>query len=150
MVWLRGDHHLGTRTRLSAAIAEAARADDADLVVDLSGVTFMDASTIGALVVARHHLRARSRSLCVRAPSPLARRLLDACGLVALIDDDAEPAHPPAAPALGSWVDVPASERSGDPAPSASRGAPSPRPALVEVEHGADLAGSVPPHRGPP
>jgi hypothetical protein len=68
----------------------------------------MDASTIGALVVARNRLLARSRSLTVRAPSSAARRLLELCGLDRLIDVDQTAAPLPGAAALGSWVAVPA------------------------------------------
>ena len=87
VVWVSGEHDIATREQLNVTLAQAAGLDDADVVVDLSGVTFMDASTIGALVVARNRLRSRARSLSVRAPSPRARRLLDLCGLAPLIDD---------------------------------------------------------------
>lgn len=107
VVWVRGDHDIATREHLSATIEQVARVDDADIVVDLSGVTFMDASTIGALVGARNCLRASSRSLSVRAPSARARRLLDLCGLARLVDEHPAPGQPPVA-ALGSSVDVPA------------------------------------------
>jgi anti-sigma B factor antagonist len=96
LVWVRGDHDIATREHLSLTLAQAARVDDADIVADLSGVTFMDASTIGALVLARNGLRARSRALSLRAPSPRARRLLDLCGLERLIDEHLAPARPPA------------------------------------------------------
>lgn len=89
VVWVRGDHDVATRRHLAAMLARAGRRDDADLVVDLSGVTFMDASTIGALVAARGRLRADARSLSVRAPSQRARRLLDVCGLLQLVDGPA-------------------------------------------------------------
>jgi anti-sigma B factor antagonist len=84
VVWVRGEHDIATRADLSA-IAQAASLDDADIVVDLSGVSFMDASTIGALVVAENHLQARSRSLSIRDPTPRARRVLDLCGLQRLM-----------------------------------------------------------------
>jgi len=112
VVQVRGEHDIATRAHLSATIARAAQLDDADILVDLSDVTFMDASTIGALVVARNSLRARARSLSVRAPSPRARRLLDLCGLAGLIDESRAPLLASAAPALGSWVDVPTGSRS--------------------------------------
>lgn len=104
VVWLHGEHDLATRARLSITIARAAEVDDADIVVDLSGVTFMDASTIGALVVAGNHLRPASRSLSVRTPSPRARRVLDLCGMDRLIDGPLAVTQPTA---LSSWVDVP-------------------------------------------
>ncbi len=87
VVLVRGEHDIATRGYLSVAIAQAARLDDADIIVDLSGVRFMDAATIDALVEAHNQMRARSRSLSVRAPSRLARRLLDVCKLSFLIED---------------------------------------------------------------
>lgn len=90
VVWVRGDHDIATQRHLTATLARAGRLDDADLVVDLSGVTFMDASTIGALVTARLRLRGAARSLSVRAPSHRAHRLLDVCGLLQWLDGPAE------------------------------------------------------------
>lgn len=109
IVWLHGEHDIATRVAVVVTIARAARRDDADLLVDLSGVTFMDASTIGALVGSRNRLRARSQSLLLRSPSPRARRVLDLCGLAHLVQVRTQAAHPTgAAAALGTWVDVPA------------------------------------------
>jgi anti-anti-sigma factor len=87
VVWVQGEHDVATAANVSGSIAQAARLDDFDLVVDLSGITFMDASTIGAIVANHNRLLGRSHSLSVRAPSPLARRLLTTCDLAFLIDD---------------------------------------------------------------
>ena len=117
VVWVGGEHDVATSVDLAVTVAQASMLDDADIVVDLSGVTFMDASTISALVDARNRLRAVSRSLSVRAPSPRARRVLDLCGLVQLIDEHPAPAQVLATTALGSWVDVPAWDRDSAPPP---------------------------------
>lgn len=85
VVWVRGDHDESTSVALAAVIARASDLDDADVLVDLSGVTFMDASIVGTLIRARNQLRARGLSLYVRAPSFTARRLLDMCGLTDLL-----------------------------------------------------------------
>lgn len=108
IVWLHGEHDIATKVAVVVTIARAAQRDDADLLVDLSEVTFMDASTIGALVGSRNRLRARSQSLLLRSPSPRARRVLDLCGLAQLVRVRTEAVHPtgPAA-ALSTWVDVP-------------------------------------------
>jgi anti-sigma B factor antagonist len=86
VVELRGEHDISTVTALSETLARAIARDDADLIVDLSGVLFMDAATIGVIVWACNILRLRSRSLVLRSPSALARRVLEVCGLAVLVD----------------------------------------------------------------
>jgi len=87
VVWLHGEHDLASVGALSGTLAEAVELDDANVVVDLSGVEFMDASTLGVLVSARLALRARSRSLSLRAPSTPAERVLVICGLADPVPD---------------------------------------------------------------
>lgn len=86
VVWLRGEQDVTTVAALSQALARGIALDDADLVVDLSEVRFMDAATIGVIIRARNVLRLRSRSLALRSAWGLTRRVLDLCGLVDLID----------------------------------------------------------------
>jgi anti-anti-sigma factor len=50
VVWLRGEHDVSTVSALSQTMARAIALDDGDLVVDLSGVQFMDAATVGVIV----------------------------------------------------------------------------------------------------
>jgi anti-anti-sigma factor len=122
IVWLRGEHDFSTLGALSEVMARAIALDDADLVVDLSGVLFMDAATVCVIVRAREFLELRSRSLALRAPSRWARRLLDLCDLAYLVDPrpvDA-PRLPGAAGALGTWVEVPAADRVVRPAEAAA------------------------------
>ena len=82
VVWVHGAHDAATKAALSLILVDAKRIDGGDLVVDLSSVSFMDASTIGALVAARNRLRVASGVLTVRNPSPPARHQ---AGLAALI-----------------------------------------------------------------
>lgn len=85
VVWLRGEHDAANVAELSRALAMATARTDADLVIDLSGVEFMGASTIGAIVAARNVLLSQSRDLVVRSPSRAVARLLHICGLSVLI-----------------------------------------------------------------
>lgn len=85
VVWVRGEHDVATKHALAAAIERAAQLEDADLLVDLSEVTFLDASTIGAIVESRNRLRSRSQLLEVRSPTPYVCRLLQLCGLDDLV-----------------------------------------------------------------
>jgi anti-anti-sigma factor len=106
VVSLFGEHDLSTRAALSVVLARAI-GDDADVAIDLSGVVFMDASTIGVLVHTRSVLRSASRPLSVRDPSSFARFVLDLCELSDLVD--AGPVRvPQPGGALASWIGVPA------------------------------------------
>ena len=107
VVWVGGEQDVATRRGLARTVARAARADRAPVVVvDLSAVTFMDASIVGALVASRDQLRARAQSLQLRAPSPRALRVLQLCGLVDLVQATTVRTAG-LAPALSTWVDVP-------------------------------------------
>lgn len=86
VVWLRGEHDVCTVAELSATMAHATALDDGDLIVDLSGVAFMDAASLRVIMGTREHLAEHSRSLALRSPSTCARRLLDLCGLSNLLD----------------------------------------------------------------
>ena len=88
-----------------------------DLRLDLSGVEFMSASTIGVIVVMHERLRQCGRSLSVRFPSVRALQLLRICGLEHLVTGHLpNRQHGPVpesrpyragAEALSSWVEVP-------------------------------------------
>ena len=90
-VWLRGEHDIATDPALADGLTRLISLDDADLVLDFSMVDFIGASTVGVIVRAHGLLRARSRSLTIRSPSPTARRLFALCRLSHLIEpgDDA-------------------------------------------------------------
>jgi anti-anti-sigma factor len=85
-VWLRGRHDTSTVVALCMIMARAIGFDDADVVVDLSEVTFMDAATVGVIIRAEAFLQERSRSLTLRSPSTRARRVLGLCGRGDLVD----------------------------------------------------------------
>jgi anti-anti-sigma factor len=81
VVFLWGEHDLTTAHSISAAIATAAAVDDTDLVLDLSGVQFMDSSTVIALMRGTSLLERRGRTMTVRNPSRPARYVLGICDL---------------------------------------------------------------------
>ena len=83
---LHGEHDLSTAVALAETVACAIADDDeADLVLDLSDVSFMDASTITVILRARTYLGDRHRALQLRDPSRSSRRLLELCELEDLI-----------------------------------------------------------------
>ena len=81
VVWLDGEEDIATVAVLANRLAQAVSANDADLVVDLSGVTFLSTATIEELILVRNFLLSQNRNLTLRSPSRCARRLLDVCGL---------------------------------------------------------------------
>ena len=111
VVWLGGDHDVSTTTMVNAAAGRATRLDKADVVVDLSEVTFMGAATLGILLRTRRTLQAQGRVLELRAPSPAAQRLIEVFRLerlleaIPLVSAAAQPFG--AAGALRSGVEVP-------------------------------------------
>jgi len=114
VVWLQGEHDIATKDVLAATIARAIALNETAVVIDLSGVQFIDAATIGVIVAARQFLRRRSRSLVLRSPPACVLRVFDVCDLNDLLHPseclDAGDAEKGAA-ALGSWVKVPATGR---------------------------------------
>jgi anti-anti-sigma factor len=80
-VWVSGEHDASTVHELAESLARAIALVDLDVVADLRGGRFMDASTIGVIVRADLYLRSRSRTLTIRAPSPCARRVVAICGV---------------------------------------------------------------------
>lgn len=85
---MAGEYDVTTVRELSVMFSSAIAADDADLVVDLSEVSFMDAATISVIIRARTFLGALGRMLWLRDPSRCARRLLTVCGLDSLIQGE--------------------------------------------------------------
>ena len=81
LVRLRGEYDMSTAPSLAALLAAAIARDGSDVVIDLSGVDFIDAATVGVIIRAREFLQERSRSLTLRSPSPCARRILGLCGV---------------------------------------------------------------------
>jgi len=114
VLWLGGEHDIATKDVLAATIAEAIALDEPAVVIDLSGVHFISAATIGVIVGAKKVLARRGRSLVLRDPPPFVRRVFGACGLSGLLDGNLSAEAFEAvegAAALGSWVDVPATAR---------------------------------------
>ena len=88
-VTLCGDIDLASRKPTDKALADAvtcACATGADVVVDLSRVTFLDSTGMSCLVLAARGL-GPEQSLYVRDPQPITRRVLEIAGLGKMICD---------------------------------------------------------------
>ena len=97
VVWLTGEHDISTDGALSRALARAIALGATALVIDLSEIQFMGASTLGTIVRAREYLGRR-------------------CGLDDLLGP--EEGGNLIATALGSWVSVPVAGQPAQPSPS--------------------------------
>ncbi len=110
---MRGEHDSSTVGVVSRGLALAIDATEGDVMIDLGGVSFMDASTIGCLARGEDLLQKCDRSLSVRCPSAIQRKLLEICQLAYLIE--APPGQSRRASALESWVEIPVTPRSRAP-----------------------------------
>ncbi len=89
VITLIGEHDLGGKQRLGEALASASARPN--VLVDLSGCTFMDSSVIGALFSARSRLVERGGRLELVIPpeATIVRRVADLALLHTLV-----PIHP--------------------------------------------------------
>ena len=83
LICLFGEHDLANRDAVAALVDQAITLDETDVEIDLSRLQFMSSATVHLIVDAREQLRLQSRSLTRVSPTPIARRLLDLCGVVA-------------------------------------------------------------------
>lgn len=116
VVWLSGEHDLASIELLEASMRSAVEDHDDDVVVDLTALEFMDASTLGPVLRSRSRLATRGRRLTMRAAPRCARLVLKACDLSDLIEPSPVADGGPdrrARTALQTWVEVP---REDDPA----------------------------------
>lgn len=91
---LAGELDVTTAPELRARVDAAVRAGATAIVVDLSGVTFIDSVSLAALLAARGRLPADGR-LAIVAGTPFVALILEASGLEGVLDvfddrDDAE------------------------------------------------------------
>ena len=86
VLWLDGEQDIATVAVLADTLAKVTSTGDANLIVDLSGVTFMSTATIDQLVKTRNLLLGLSRNFALRSPSKCASRLLNLCGLAGLVE----------------------------------------------------------------
>ena len=72
---------MATAPALEAALEEAIRDSDGALVVDLSGVEFLDSSGLQVLLRVRARLGTEDRALALVCPFGRARRVFELAGL---------------------------------------------------------------------
>ena len=84
-VVLDGEIDIATCPAIRRFLMAAISGGNVHLAVDMSGVTFIDASGIGVLVAAANRARQAGGDLSLLAPSPQVRRLLDVFHLDAIL-----------------------------------------------------------------
>ena len=82
-----GELDIASTSTLTALLSQAVAAGCRDVHIDMNGVTFCDASTIGLLVGLDRRLRTVGGSLTIGRCSPSALRLLHILGLDSLLND---------------------------------------------------------------
>ncbi len=80
-----GEIDMATSSTLRAYIDGVIVLERGDIVLDLSGVGFMDSTGLGVIVKAARDLEAKGFELVLRAPSPRVRRVLQITGIGRLI-----------------------------------------------------------------
>lgn len=146
VVWLAGEHDLSNAARLSAVLVETIALDHADVIIDLSGASFISGSTITVFMRTSAFLSARSRVLTLRAPTNSVTRLLGLFDLGHLIAPSPATGSVSQSPseALRTGIDVPTEQREE----LRRRPAPPPVPARVDVPTAGELVVAVPDAEG--
>ncbi|MBW3615398.1 MAG: STAS domain-containing protein, partial [Actinobacteria bacterium] len=76
-----GEVDAASAPELEAWLSQAASAGCAEVVLDLSGLEFIDSSGLSVLVSAHKQLRDAGAQLVIASPPPPARRIFDISGL---------------------------------------------------------------------
>jgi anti-sigma B factor antagonist len=90
VVVLAGELDMDTAPQLVRVLDPLLEAGPAEIVLDFSGVTFIDSSGIAALVGAQNKLQGQQRYLRVQAPRPQALRVFEVTGLSGFVHSDDE------------------------------------------------------------
>jgi len=93
-VRLAGEIDLSVAPLLRQSLTDLVRQGHNKLLIDLTGVTFIDSSAIGVLLSTVRRLRRRRGSLAVLCPNPRLRRLFELVGhnLIFPVDETLEQA----------------------------------------------------------
>jgi anti-sigma B factor antagonist len=90
IVVLQGEADFSTALVLSDVLARGVGAGVGDVVVDLSGLEFIDTGATRVLEAAGQRLQRVGRKLTLRSPNSVATRVLETFGLTAMIETHEE------------------------------------------------------------
>ena len=80
VVWVQGELDVATSPQLRELLGGMTDGDG-PLVLDMSGVAFLDSTGLGALLGAKHRLQDAGRELVLRAPTRSVLRVLEVSAL---------------------------------------------------------------------
>ena len=83
-----GEIDIASSPGLWVALSEAIAAGQGEVIVDLSGVTFIDSQGLNVLLRAYKALSPEGRELCLRSPRPQARKALEVSGVASVLRMD--------------------------------------------------------------
>jgi anti-sigma B factor antagonist len=81
VVEISGEIDVDSATAIGPVLDEALRQSDAEVVIDLTRVTFMDSSGIGMLISAKERADEAGVEIVLRSPSQPVRRVLELGGV---------------------------------------------------------------------
>jgi anti-sigma B factor antagonist len=82
VVEVGGEIELNNAAQLRAMLVDSDQSDQVGLVIDLSGVTFIDSTGIGVLVGALKRAREHGQSFVLASPQRRVRRIFEITGLL--------------------------------------------------------------------
>ena len=85
VVQLRGEFDLASAARLREMLDDVVRTKPAGVIIDLSRVAYCDSACLDEFAAARRNAVQVGARLCLVAPCPLVRRVLDLTGLAVLL-----------------------------------------------------------------
>jgi anti-sigma B factor antagonist len=83
-----GEIDMASAPALWEAMSEAIATGQGDVIVDLSGVTFIDSQGLNVLLRAYKMLSPEGRGVCLRSPRPQTRQALEVSGVASVFTVD--------------------------------------------------------------
>jgi anti-sigma B factor antagonist len=83
---LSGEIDLHTTRKLGETLQRLAAASEDTVAIDISDVTFMDSTALGALVRTHNRRKRQGRSLLLVCPEGAAHRLLELSGMLGVFE----------------------------------------------------------------
>jgi anti-sigma B factor antagonist len=94
VVALHGELDLGTAPELAAALDPLLDDGPPEVIVECSGLGFIDSSGLAVLVGVQKRLQSRGAHLTVRSLKPQALKIFAAVGLIEFLNVETEPSDP--------------------------------------------------------